>query len=101
MKGLYTFIERNFAVVNIIFYEFFGTLFFSYGVVTGLNGNFAYNSFFEGVFSSVWIPLCLFMMICYAGRFTRAHFNPAVTFAFMLKKKDRVSVLKGFAYFVA
>jgi aquaporin PIP len=84
-----------------VFYEFFGTLFFGYGVVTGLNGNFAYNSFFSGLFSSVWIPLCFFMMICYAGRFTKAHLNPAVTLAFMIKKQERVPFFKGLIYWAA
>lgn len=88
-------------VVNIIFYEFFGTVFFSYGVLTGLNGNFTISAIMEGTFSSVWIPMCLFMMITYAGLFTGAHFNPAVTFGFMLKRKGRIPITRGLLYFVS
>ena len=54
-----------------------------------------------GTFSSVWIPMCLFMMICYAGRFTGAHFNPAVTLAHMLKRKNRLPLTQGLLYFGA
>lgn len=88
-------------VVSIIFYEFLGTMFFSYGVLTGLNGNFTYAAIMEGTFSSVWIPMCLFMMITYAGGFTGAHFNPAVTLGFMMKRKGRISVATGFIYFAS
>jgi glycerol uptake facilitator-like aquaporin len=41
------------------------------------------------------------MMICYAGRFTKAHLNPAVTFAFMIKKQDRLTFYKGLIYWAA
>lgn len=41
------------------------------------------------------------MMITYAGRFTGGHFNPAVTLAHMLKRKNRLKPIQGFLYFAA
>ena len=92
--------DNNFTVSTIIFFEFFGTAFFSYGVLTGLNGNFT-ASILAGTFQSVWIPLCLFLMISWCARFTRAHFNPAVTLGHMLRRTKPLPWTQGLIYFAA
>lgn len=92
--------DANFAMVCILFHEFFGSAFFAYGVLVGLNGNFVVAPL-QNTFSSVFVPLSFFLMICWGARFTKAHFNPAVTLAFMLKKKDRLPVRQGALYILA
>lgn len=76
-------------------------MFFSYGVLTGMNGNFTYSHIMENTFASVWIPMVLFSMGVFAGRFSKSHFNPAITLAYVFKKDERIKISIMWCYFAA
>jgi glycerol uptake facilitator-like aquaporin len=60
----------NKPLYKVIFFEFTGTLFFTYGIaLSGL----------PGYPSDVFVSASLFLAICWAGELTGGHFNPAVT----------------------
>lgn len=69
---------------NIILFEFVCTSMFAYGVLVALNA--AISQTIEGIFASFFIAFSLFLALVIGAPFTGGHFNPAVTFAFMLKK---------------
>lgn len=73
---------------------------FAYGVLVCLNSSMIESSI-AGVFSSIFISLCLFISIVLAGQFTGGHMNPAVTLGFMMKKEGRIPILRGLLYMAA
>ena len=97
MQRLKNWLVRNMDWFNIIFFEFTGSAMFSYGMLACLNMNMV-SPLLNGVFSSVFISLSLFISIVWGGQFTGGHFNPAVTLGFMLKREGRLHWGKGLVY---
>ena len=89
-QGCLNAISDNFEVFNLLVFEFFGMVIFTFCVIWGF-GLINYPGYFI-TYAGMLISLIL------SGSFGCGHINPAITFACMIKKEGRVSILKGISF---
>jgi len=79
--------------ILILLFEFIGTTLLTLVYNVGLNG--------AGGGDITGFLMCTFMLLVFSAKISGSHFNPAITFAFMLRKDTgRFSRVLGIAYIV-
>ena len=78
--------DRYTPVFQVVVFELTGTAVYAFGCLVAVSPSTTSDDFYRGLFSSLTIPVLLYVMFNWATILTGAHFNPAVTLAFMLRR---------------
>lgn len=105
-KYLPSWIIRYFDIWRIVIFELFGTALFAFGICICQNQPPPppppYNPpIITNPSSNAFIPIALFFGICFSGRLTGGHLNPAVTLTFILKRDSDVNLPYGLLYMIS
>lgn len=95
------FTDKHTPAFHVIVFELTGTACYAFGCLVAVSPSTTADNFYRGMFSSLTIPVLLYCMFAWATIFSGAHFNPAVSLAFMLRRGHlRIAWPLGLIYMV-
>ena len=106
MQDLPSFIVKHFDYWRIVIFELIGTALFAFGICICQYQPPPppppYNPIpLPNPSKNAFIPMSLFFGICFSGRLTGGHLNPAVTLTFILKRDSDVTLPYGIVYMIS
>lgn len=96
-------LDKKLTYLVIIFFEFFGTLLFTYSNLNLLNlkNSPSSNIYDKIMYGFIDFALSMLMCISYTRQFAGGVYNPAVVVFRMLRRTDRFPVKTGVIYIVS